>query len=111
MNHCALSGSHFFSVHSIHTYVFKVPQRGSYTHFLSILFFLHGLVLSTYNLSPKARFPNLTVPSIMPQRVLVIGAGPVGSLAALYAAVRGYEVEIHELRSGKQTKLIGLSTS
>jgi 2-polyprenyl-6-methoxyphenol hydroxylase-like FAD-dependent oxidoreductase len=37
----------------------------------------------------------------MPTKVVVIGAGPVGSLAALYAAVRGHEVEIHELRSGK----------
>ncbi|KAH7079002.1 kynurenine 3-monooxygenase [Paraphoma chrysanthemicola] len=35
----------------------------------------------------------------MPQKVVVVGAGPVGSLAALYAAVRGHEVEIHELRS------------
>jgi kynurenine 3-monooxygenase len=37
---------------------------------------------------------------IMPQKVVVVGAGPVGALAALYAAVRGHEVEIHELRSG-----------
>ena len=29
------------------------------------------------------------------------GAGPVGSLAALYAAVRGYEVDVYELRAGK----------
>ncbi|KAI1329786.1 FAD/NAD(P)-binding domain-containing protein [Xylariaceae sp. FL0255] len=32
------------------------------------------------------------------ERCLVVGAGPVGSLAALYAANRGYEVEIYELR-------------
>lgn len=38
----------------------------------------------------------------MPQKVVVVGAGPVGSLAALYAAVRGHEVEIHELRPGEQ---------
>lgn len=37
----------------------------------------------------------------MPQKVVVVGAGPVGSLAALYAAVRGHEVEIYELRPGK----------
>lgn len=37
----------------------------------------------------------------MPQKIVVVGAGPVGSLAALYAAVRGHDVEIHELRSGK----------
>ncbi|KAK8103514.1 Kynurenine 3-monooxygenase [Apiospora kogelbergensis] len=33
------------------------------------------------------------------QRYIVVGAGPVGSLAALYAANRGHEVEIYELRS------------
>ncbi|KAK4235957.1 hypothetical protein C8A03DRAFT_17359 [Achaetomium macrosporum] len=33
------------------------------------------------------------------QKVVVIGAGPVGSLAALYAANRGDAVEIYELRS------------
>ena len=35
------------------------------------------------------------------QKVIVVGAGPVGSLAALYAAKRGADVEIYELRSGK----------
>lgn len=34
----------------------------------------------------------------MPQKIIVVGAGPVGSLAALYAAVRGHEVEVYELR-------------
>ncbi|KAI8629746.1 FAD/NAD(P)-binding domain-containing protein [Xylariaceae sp. FL1651] len=33
------------------------------------------------------------------QKYVVVGAGPVGSLAALYAAKRGHEVEIYELRS------------
>ncbi|KAK3367547.1 hypothetical protein B0H63DRAFT_405152 [Podospora didyma] len=33
------------------------------------------------------------------QKVVIVGAGPVGSLAALYAANRGYDVEIYELRS------------
>ncbi|KAI1114878.1 FAD/NAD(P)-binding domain-containing protein [Nemania sp. NC0429] len=32
-------------------------------------------------------------------KCVVVGAGPVGALAALYAAKRGYEVEIYELRS------------
>lgn len=32
------------------------------------------------------------------QKVVVVGAGPVGSLAALYAANRGHDVEIYELR-------------
>ena len=35
-----------------------------------------------------------------PQKVIVIGAGPVGALAALYAATRGDHVEIYELRGG-----------
>ncbi|KAJ1324603.1 kynurenine 3-monooxygenase [Microdochium nivale] len=34
-----------------------------------------------------------------PQRYVVVGAGPVGSLAALYAAKRGFSVEIYELRA------------
>lgn len=36
-----------------------------------------------------------------PQKTLVIGAGPVGALAALYAANRGDEVEVYELRGGE----------
>lgn len=32
------------------------------------------------------------------QKVVVVGAGPVGSLAALYAATRGDDVEVYELR-------------
>jgi 2-polyprenyl-6-methoxyphenol hydroxylase-like FAD-dependent oxidoreductase len=36
----------------------------------------------------------------MTTKVVVVGAGPVGSLAALYAAVRGFEVEVYELRAG-----------
>lgn len=34
----------------------------------------------------------------MAQKVIIVGAGPVGSLAALYAAVRGDNVEVYELR-------------
>lgn len=33
-------------------------------------------------------------------KFLVIGAGPVGALAALYAAGRGHDVEVYELRAG-----------
>ena len=33
-------------------------------------------------------------------KTIVVGAGPVGTLAALYAAVRGDEVEVYELRDG-----------
>ena len=35
------------------------------------------------------------------QKTVVIGAGPVGALAALYAANRGDEVEVYELRGGE----------
>lgn len=34
------------------------------------------------------------------QKVVIVGAGPVGSLAALYAAARGDDVEVYELRGG-----------
>jgi kynurenine 3-monooxygenase len=40
------------------------------------------------------------------QKYVVVGAGPVGSLAALYAAKRGYQVEIYELRSGEPRSFI-----
>ena len=35
------------------------------------------------------------------QKFLVVGAGPVGALAALYAAERGDDVHVYELRAGK----------
>lgn len=35
------------------------------------------------------------------QKTVVVGAGPVGALAAIYAARRGDEVEIYELRGGE----------
>ncbi|KAH7321415.1 hypothetical protein B0I35DRAFT_214186 [Stachybotrys elegans] len=34
----------------------------------------------------------------MAEKIVIIGAGPVGSLAALYASQRGYLVEVYELR-------------
>lgn len=34
------------------------------------------------------------------KKIVIVGAGPVGSLAALYASSRGYEVEVYELRGG-----------
>lgn len=43
----------------------------------------------------------------MTQKVVIVGAGPVGALAALYAAVRGHNVEVYELRAGEVDDLIG----
>ncbi len=34
------------------------------------------------------------------QKVVIVGAGPVGALAALYAAHRGDNVEVYEVRNG-----------
>lgn len=34
------------------------------------------------------------------EKIVIVGAGPVGSLAALYAASRGDDVEVYELRAG-----------
>ncbi|KKK26765.1 hypothetical protein ARAM_000362 [Aspergillus rambellii] len=54
------------------------------------------------------------------QKVVIVGAGPVGSLAALYAAARGDDVEVYELRGDLRsdstvplnfTKSINLSLS
>jgi 2-polyprenyl-6-methoxyphenol hydroxylase-like FAD-dependent oxidoreductase len=35
------------------------------------------------------------------QKIIVVGGGPVGALSALYAARRGYEVELYDLRDGE----------
>ena len=39
-------------------------------------------------------------PSGQVKKMVIIGAGPVGALAAIYAAKRGYNVEVYELRDG-----------
>ena len=40
------------------------------------------------------------------QKVVVVGAGPVGALAAIYAATRGDMVEVYELRAGMCTAML-----
>lgn len=40
------------------------------------------------------------------QKVVIVGAGPVGALAALYAARRGDDVHIYELRGGKLSEIL-----
>lgn len=42
-----------------------------------------------------------------PQKIVVVGGGPVGALSALYAARRGYEVELYDLRDGELFLSIG----
>lgn len=43
------------------------------------------------------------------QKIVVVGAGPVGALAALYAATRGDIVEVYELRAGTHMHIAFLS--
>ncbi|KAK8140625.1 kynurenine 3-monooxygenase, mitochondrial precursor, partial [Beauveria asiatica] len=43
-------------------------------------------------------FHHLTAIMTRPQKIVIVGPGPVGALAALYAAQRGYAVEVYELR-------------
>lgn len=38
-------------------------------------------------------------------KVVIVGGGPVGALAGLYAAQRGFQVEIYEMRDGASTLL------
>lgn len=45
------------------------------------------------------------------QKTVVVGAGPVGALAALYAAQRGDEVEVYELRGGTLPFMLFLTTA
>lgn len=40
------------------------------------------------------------------QKMVIVGAGPVGSLAALYAAQRNYQVELYELRPGQSACIL-----
>ena len=34
-------------------------------------------------------------------KTVIVGAGPVGAMAGIYAARRGHEVEVYELRGGE----------
>lgn len=43
-------------------------------------------------------------------KIIIIGAGPVGALAAIYAAQRGHMVEVYELRDGKMFLTTFVST-
>ena len=43
----------------------------------------------------------MSTQSLRRRKIVVVGAGPVGTLAALYAAGRGDDVEVYEYREGK----------
>lgn len=45
------------------------------------------------------------------QKTVIVGAGPVGALAALYAAGRGDQVEVYELRGGQFATVCFISFS
>lgn len=42
------------------------------------------------------------------KKAIVVGAGPVGALAALYFSHAGWEVEVYELRGGLFPKFLVL---
>lgn len=45
-------------------------------------------------------------------KCVVIGAGPVGALAGLYAARRGWDVEVYDLRAGmSEIDILSLTSS
>lgn len=56
------------------------------------------LIYSSWTLQSLLHFRNMDTSK--EQKTIVVGAGPVGCLAALYAALRGDDVEIYELRGG-----------
>ena len=51
-------------------------------------------------LSPRLSVHEMSAKISQKQKVVVVGAGPVGALAALYAAARGDDVEVYEFRDG-----------
>jgi len=49
----------------------------------------------------ESAYHSIMYPRGQGQKILVVGAGPVGALAAIYASRRGYQVEVYELRNGE----------
>ena len=71
-----------------------------------------GLTIHDVNFNEASllKFPPCKAITMTGPKFVVVGAGPVGSLAALYAASRGIEVELYELRGGQSpssSRMIG----
>ena len=49
----------------------------------------------------RTQYPTRMPASVQKEKVVVVGAGPAGALAALYAARAGNDVEVYELRGGR----------
>ncbi len=75
-----------------HTYLSGTNRDTEFVRIIDSTLLHHILesYLSNLDMSREARR----------QKTVVVGAGPVGALAALYAAQRNHYVEIYELRSG-----------
>ena len=56
--------------------------------------------MSEQSFDQSAAFLTAIMYSPKTPKILIAGAGPVGALVAIYAARRGYLVELYELRDG-----------
>ena len=77
---------------------FSQPKINKESFPFLVLLYLYVFVSSRFPFSYSLKM----APEAGRQKVVVVGAGPVGALAALHAAVRGDDVEIYELRGGKR---------
>ena len=66
---------------------------------------VHEKAYSSLNLFTN-KSPKMLTGTLRKQKIVVVGAGPVGTLAALYAASRGDDVEVYEYREGKNASHI-----
>jgi len=65
------------------------------------IFLLDIILTHSFSLLYPSLFGLCQLTGMEGKKVVVVGAGPVGSLAAIYASSRAAHVEIYELRSGK----------
>jgi len=79
--------------------------------FVIVIHILHFFSFASSYSSPIPNFSNFFfMAGSKKQKMIVIGAGPVGTLGALYAAQRGHDVEIYDLRSGTFDKVFSHSS-